>query len=41
MIGIIGGFGDIGCEVVKSLWMMGYRNLLVGGRHNNDMISAY
>ena len=37
MIGIIGGFGDIGCEVVKSLWMMGYRNLLVGGRHNNDM----
>lgn len=41
MIGIIGGYGDIGHNVVETLYGLGHRDLLVGGRYKRETFQRY
>lgn len=41
MIGIIGGYGDIGRKVVESLYLMGHIELLVGSRNKKIFFQNY
>ena len=41
MIGIIGGYGDIGHHVVEALLSQGNETLLIGARKQKDMFYNY